>query len=69
MKLENRDIAEALGLVYNGVIEQIDGEYYHYFQFCSKDFYYSEWRDLEECWEMASEEVLEPLMGLIVDKL
>lgn len=69
MKLENRDIAEALGLVYNGVIEQIDGEYYHYFQFGSKDFYYSEWRDLEECWEMASEKVVKPLMELIVDKL
>ena len=68
MKLEKKDIAQALGLVYNGVVK-LEEAYYHCFQFGSKDFYYVYCDDLEECWEYASEEVLEPLMGLIVDKL
>lgn len=70
MKLEKRDIAECLGLTYNGTEPDIYGTYYHTFYFCGEmiqdtNSYYS----IEEAWEDAADKVLEPLVELLKERL
>ena len=70
MKLEKRDVAECLGLSYDGEESHDQGNYYHTFYFCGKmiqdtSICYS----VEEAWEDAANKVLEPLVELLKGKL
>lgn len=73
MKLEKRDVAEALGLVYNGTSWEYDsdGEEYefHKFLFQGKEMLVWANRELDEAWEEASSLLLEPLVELLISKL
>ena len=69
MKLEKRDIAEALGLVYHGTIWNEEDNHVHYFQFHNKDIYVNTWLDIDEAWEEASERVVKSLVLLIEGSL
>ena len=68
MKLEKKDIAEALGLEYIG--EEIVGEgYYFIFLFEGNRITVPEWKGVEDALEEASEKVLEPLIEFISKSL
>lgn len=75
MKLEKRDIAEALGLVYNGTIFDEDNSTgfgarsLHYFQFAGEDVYSGTWNSEEDAWEEVSNLLLEPLVELLKERL
>ena len=75
MKLEKRDVAEALGLGYNGTIFDEDNstgfgaQSLHYFQFGGKDIYSGCWNSEEDAWEEVSNILLEPLVELLKGKL
>lgn len=75
MKLEKRDVAECLGLVYNGTIFDEDNETgfgaqsLHYFQFAGKDVYSGCWNSEEAAWEEVSNLLLEPLVELLKERL
>lgn len=64
MKLEKRDIAEALGLVYKDIDTR--GYYdYHVFGFSDREILIGTYIDLEDAWEEATNKVLEPLVELL----
>ncbi len=70
MKLEKRDVAECLGLTYDGEESDTYGDYYHTFYFRGKmiqdtTICYS----AEEAWEEAANKVLEPFVELLKSKL
>lgn len=70
MKLEKRDVAEALGLVYNG--EKWDfgnNSGYLVFDFNGKTLDIGDWHTEESAWEEAANKVLEPLVELLRNKL
>lgn len=69
MKLEKRDVAEALGLVYNG--EKWDEEYdsYYEFDFNGKVMFITGWHTDNTAWEEATNKVLEPLVELLKERL
>lgn len=68
MKLEKRDVAEALGLVYKDIDTR--GYYdYHVFWFYNKEILIGTYIDLEDAWEEAANKVLEPLVGLLKERL
>jgi len=69
MKLEKKDVAEALGLVYHGTIWNEEDNHVHYFQFHNKDIYVNTWLDVDEAWEEASERVVKSLVLLIEGSL
>lgn len=73
MKLEKRDVAEALGLVYIGTRWEYDsdGEEYefHKFNFRDKELFVWANRELDEAWEEVSEQLLEPLVELLKERL
>ena len=75
MKLEKRDVAEALGLVYNGTIFDEDNsiefgaQSLHHFQFAGEDIYSGCWNSEEDAWEEVSSLLLEPLVELLKERL
>lgn len=70
MKLEKRDVAEALGLTYDGEESDGQGSYYHTFYFCGKMIQdTSICYGADEAWEDAANKVLEPLVELLKSKL
>lgn len=73
MKLEKRDVAQALGLVYNGEKFEYDNfthkEYKFYkFSFEGKEILVHA-VELGDAWEEATDKVLEPLVELLKGKL
>ncbi len=74
MKLEKRDVAECLGLVYNGTKFGYDNfthkEYKFYkFSFEGKEILVYADKELGEAWEESANKVLEPLVELLKSKL
>lgn len=71
MKLEKRDIAEALGLVYNGVGEiQSSDLIYHRFSFNGAELNLRAYSFNEEAaWEYAVDRLLNPLVELLKERL
>lgn len=75
MKLQKRDIAEALGLVYQGKINNQPaitglGCYeVHYFQFEDKNLYCGGWYSEDEAWDGVSDLLLKPFIELLKGKL
>ena len=69
MKLEKRDVAECLGLVYNGTCWNEEDNHVHYFQCFGKDIYTDVRYDIDEAWEEAADKVLEPLVELLKEQL
>ena len=68
MKLEKKDIAEALGLKYIG--EDGDREYYyHVFLFEGNRILVPDSYSMERAWEEAADTVLEPLIEFISKSL
>ena len=69
MKLEKRDVAEALGLEFFGVYKYNKLPHY-YFKFHDKEFRFEKWTEhVEIPWEEAANKVLEPLVELLKSKL
>lgn len=75
MKLEKKDIAQALGLVYNGEIFDEDNstgfgaQSLHYFQFGDKDLYSGTWNDIDDAWDEVANVLLAPLVELLKEHL
>lgn len=70
MKLTKRDIAEGLGLTYDGEESDDQGCYYHTFHFCGKmiqrtSCYYS----IDEAWDEAADKLLDPLVDYLLGNL
>lgn len=72
MKLEKKDIAEAFGMYYTGVVESEDGHFYHVFRFeghVNTKISVGAWHYVEDAWEEASNEFLKPLEKILFDNL
>ena len=73
MKLEKKDIAEALGMWYYGDddYDESTGNYYHVFKFYNsdKEIKVATWVSKDEAWEEASNEFLKPLEKILFDNL
>jgi hypothetical protein len=73
MKLNKRDVAEGLGMIYTGT-QYAHYEYayeteYHVFQFKGKCILVDEGVPVEQAWEEAAEKLLEPLVDYLLGNL
>lgn len=73
MKLTKRDVAEGLGMTYQGTSWEYEGDYeleYHEFNFNSKRILINCYAySVDEAWEEAADKLLEPLVDYLLGNL